>query len=92
MWGRCMSAIGPGDHVECVLISGDGGGFRLGSVYIVEEVGLWNGEPFINCVGMRRPRGLCPGWATRAFRPVHRPTTKFMNALMRPAPKEPVPA
>lgn len=94
-----MSAIGPGDHVECIYAPNSRhSGFQVGGVYIVSEVGAdgWFWGDWLNCVGMPNPVECrlsdAPGWLLAAFRPVHRPTNKFMTALMQLAPKEPVPA
>ena len=93
-----MSAIGPGDWVECIR-TGDGRadhpgrGFTLGKLYCVREVSAKNypcpcGR---TCGGLRFTNMKDPAigwWSACAFRPIYRPKADFIEALKRPAPEQ----
>lgn len=93
-----MSAIGPGDWVECVdCIPSDKptAKFALGSIYQVED-----------CVfvpGIKQPHGLIikemprsshptGAYCATAFRPIYRPKAGLIESLKTPAKREGVPA
>lgn len=97
-----MSAIGPGDWVECIR-TGDrpdprpGVGFGLGKLYCVREVSTRDylcpcgkrhaGLRFTNMLDS--PMGW---WSMCAFRPIYRPrdNAEFIEKLKTPAPPETV--
>jgi hypothetical protein len=89
-----VSAIGPGDWVECVNPEvGDGSDFvRLGAIYCVEElVGVdWPTPCCGGVVGMELvgvPRSEDEAWCPCAFRPIYRPNADFIEHLKQPAPE-----
>lgn len=94
-----MSAdIGPGDFVEVTAVGpvppgGQPSGYRVGALYVVDDVGVWHGQHWLNCVGMRRPvdcgyPACIPGWNAKAFRPIYRPKSSLIESLNAPAPSE----
>lgn len=102
-----MSAIGPGDWVECVDMRSPGRvGFRWlrgervpqeGSVYRVSD--LWtdsNGEVVIlvgwERVGASLEHGRRVGFRANRFRPIYRPKADLIESLKTPAKREGVPA
>lgn len=88
-----MSAIGPGDWVECLVVREPApgarkAGFRLGALYCVERVGQ-RGSPWLHLVGMPTPRDCGingDGWNARCFRPIYRPDETLTKRLMEPLP------
>ena len=97
-----MSAIGPGDLVECIdAAGGDFGAERTvgltplveGGIYVVDLVG----EGFAadgrksEAVTLMSPKGFDASGQELAFRlarfrPVRRPNSDFINTLKQPAP------
>jgi hypothetical protein len=86
--GLTVSAIGPGDFVECVHCGGPfPAGFTVANIYQVSEVGLWHGYPWINVDEMPTPRDFghsAPGWAAECFRPIYRPKSSIIESLKQP--------
>jgi hypothetical protein len=83
-----MSDIGPGDKVECINDRMEGAdffwadiGIRFGDIYTVEEVGVFEGYPYLALVGIApTPHPHIDGSAWRGygvelFRPLRRPPT-----------------
>jgi len=76
-----MTDIGVGDWVECVEVeventSGGEAAFRLGGIYQVDAVGVYEGIPWLTCAGMPTPIETgydADGWKASAFRPIYRP-------------------
>lgn len=94
-----MSAIGPGDWVECIDASTrgasiwePGGEIVVGQAYQVSDVFEgWNGAPNLALVG--RDRGIAErfhgcrlGYAPDRFRSIYRPKSDFIESLKAPAP------
>ena len=94
------AAIGPGDFVECIALGvsleGFVTGYVIGAAYLVSEIGCDERGPWLNCVGMPRPKDVgfynYPGWDFGAFRPIYRPKSEIIESLKAPAPKELEPA
>lgn len=95
-----MSAIGPGDWVECIRVgrSPTPAGFRVGAVYRVERTVKNGGCAYhgrgAKCGGLficEMPRPGAGGWAACAFRPIYRPKADLIKGLLKPidAPAEP---
>jgi hypothetical protein len=97
-----MSAIGPGDWLECVDAVSDlggslfDGGFLVhGRIYQVEEVTearITSGVmvPSVRLVGqpdLHGRSGRRGSYAVSRFRPVYRPNSDFIEALKQPAPE-----
>lgn len=94
-----MSAIGPGDWVECVEASG-AGPLEVGRIYQVADV--FPSHPGCTCychgreVGglnlIELPVSTVAGWihahCILCFRPIYRPKADFIESLKRPAPAE----
>lgn len=90
-----MTAIGPGDFVECVV--GARSYFEdvheevvTGSVYLVDGLewgfspsGVWG--PGLTLAGFRKDH--C--WSVKRFRPIYTPRADFIQSLMQPAPAAP---
>jgi hypothetical protein len=101
-----MSAIGPGDWVECIDASPharlpDRQILQLGKLYCIRDVttGLrLNGkrEAALRLVGLVLPVINRPGneyaWSPARFRPIYRPrdNAEFIEKLKTPAPPETV--
>jgi hypothetical protein len=90
-----VSAIGPGDFVECVRASIDRPGVLcVGSVYIVSRVIPGPFEGYCDFgVELVEPYSGCPwGWASFLFRPIYRRdeslTTRLLEGLPADAPRE----
>jgi len=86
--------IGPGDLVECISVRDDSvSGYTVGSTYIVDEVGVLRGIPWLNCLRMPRPSecesSSAPGWLADAFRPISRRSDfeKVLEQLKAPLPE-----
>lgn len=88
-----MTAIGPGDFVECVSAVNTchlPNGYAHGCVYVVEECFREFGWDALNCVGMARPADIGSdqrGWPIEAFRPIYRPRADLIETLLAPAPE-----
>lgn len=98
-----MSAIGPGDFVECVdARPNDWDGvsrLTLRAIYRVAEVKRTTLDPHGNIRGGVRLHGVVSGYDERGrerffdvnrFRPIYRPKSDFITSLMREAPAEQV--
>lgn len=84
-----MTAIGPGDWVECIRVSEPSPdypdpGFSLGSIYVVSESGMFCNCPWILCDRMPRPPAPYVGWNALAFRPIYRPKSSLIEGLETP--------
>ena len=94
-----MSAIGPGDYVECIAadLNIDGvepiGGWPLviGSIYQVRWVGkavsrLGRERPAIKVGGIvaKTAAGIEGAFDQRYFRPVYRPKSEIIQGLLTP--------
>lgn len=89
-----MSAIGPGDWVECVKPD-DLFALALGSVWYVEEIvptariGCTDDAsckaPILHLAGV--PRHPTQGLCACGFRPIDRRTTALFQSLLTPAPE-----
>lgn len=85
-----MSAIGPGDLVECVATVGEEA-IKVGSVYTVEAAeGPWPGV-VCDCHGKEAPGLLLVGiptlpwwWCAYQFRPAGRRDESLIKDLLRP--------
>ena len=91
-----MSAIGPGDYVECINadpMTMVGGCERLtiGNIYRVLTVFDWWGD---SSVELESPKSdhVTGGFRLTHFRPIYRPKQSIIKQLKRPAPKAPVKA
>lgn len=78
-----MSAIGPGDFVECVDDAPDEGRAPLvvkGAIY--EVSGVFDGPygPYLTLAGM--DPSPYPGWFLHRFRPVYRPKQELIQSLL----------
>ena len=99
-----MTAIGPGDWVECVGYAVDKRSFesrgptpKKGGVYQIEAVvmgRLRDGtvEPAYRLVGWHVPSEIGGRivYPTSGFRPIYRPKADLIERLMQPVPDEPV--
>jgi len=90
-----MSAIGPGDFVECLV---GNTATVAGAVYkvsrVVERCGaacLYDDctEPYL-LLSEAKPEWGCSGHCIHRFRPIYRPKSSFIEGLKQPAPREPV--
>lgn len=90
-----MSAIGPGDFVECVDASPSlktGERLSVGAIYQVREVLRGPGmsgrtENGVRLVGQRRclnRQGVEYAWRADRFRPIYRPKSSLIEQLKRP--------
>lgn len=90
-----MSAIGPGDWVECVDASGannggmfDGGFLVAGRVYQVRALStLTGGAPGVKLVGqpdIHLKTGKRGSYSVTRFRPIYRPKADLIERLMQP--------
>jgi hypothetical protein len=94
-----MSAIGPGDWVECVKDSVDiPGTFVVGSLYQVTKLTKTCPRmgPGVQILGKPSQSELRftgkYGWAIHLFRPIYRPKADLIESLKTPAKRERVPA
>ncbi len=91
-----MSAIGPGDWVECVYFQphpmAPKAELVVGGVYQVEWVGegQYRGAPGGGLRVVDDPLPNDCGWRIEWFRPVYRPKAEFITSLLAPAPANPV--
>lgn len=87
-----MSAIGPGDWVECIDSDSTDLSARFGSrsyvtggLSVVEEVGEDDYGPWLNCVGKIRPADIgAPqeqGFGVEFFRLIYRPKAEIIEPL-----------
>lgn len=86
-----MSAIGPGDWVECVI--GRPHTFHppatlvVGQLYLVRGLHP-NGSLYLAGVVLPKgPKGIEAGWGLPRFRPVYRPKSSLIETLKQPAPE-----
>ena len=83
-----MSAIGPGDWVECIKGNET---TRVGAIYRVAEILQWHvvcrndncGRPYLFLSDARPGKGLV-GHCVNRFRPIYRPKADFIEGLMLP--------
>ncbi len=93
-----MSAIGPGDWVECVNNTPlpDHSGvyldalreLRVGAIYQVRAFGLGGTILLVGLQSGSERLGYAPphGWMVARFRPVYRPNQEIIESLKQPAP------
>lgn len=93
-----MSAIGPGDWVECLTPSPDTNACVEGGLYCVEAlVPAFGGCPVCDddmpegMIFAGHPRepawgGYLKSWCPCRFRPIYRPKSDFIEQLKQPAP------
>lgn len=79
-----MSAIGPGDFVECVKASGRHPEFSVGRIYCVEWI-----DPSADCMACGNCdglglKGIGGNWASCCVRPIYRPKSSLIEQLKRP--------
>lgn len=90
-----MTAIGPGDWVECVAIVApeEGGvraGFVVGELYcVIEVINHSDGVPGLE-FSNAPPSGV-GGWHSEYFRPIYRPKADLIESLKTPAKRERAP-
>ena len=102
-----MSAIGPGDWVECVdMVSDFSGGCEVwlddalpieGQIYQVSDAWIDDDGYSVILVGWEREKarldwGRRCGFAIERFRPIYRPKADLIESLKTPAKRERVPA
>lgn len=93
-----MSAIGPGDWVECLKGSSMISDCVPGGLYCVEAIVPAEGECpqcgddtpegllFSGHKKRLSPCGLYWSWCPCRFRPIYRPRAEFIESLKQPAP------
>lgn len=83
-----MSAIGPGDWVECVdasLYHGQPNGLSVGAVYRVKELlDCPIDGPGCSLVGVSPPVARKRGYLLSRFRPIYRPRKGAFDHLLKP--------
>ena len=96
-----MSAIGPGDWVECIV---PGCSVPMGTIWLVAAIGqaprpVSCGTHGVDgCDGVWLAlKGLATlpghyGQCAACYRPIHRPKAEFLEQLLAPTPSEPAPA
>lgn len=81
---EAVSAIGPGDWVECVDSRGWEHLVPVGSVHLVEDVTMWQGRiPSLILKGIASPSGYREVLA-ECFRPIYRPKADLIESLKAP--------
>lgn len=84
-----MSAIGPGDWVECVNDGGMPEIVSVGAIYLVEGVGPApiSHVPCLVLRGVRHPtapENIGKWVAAEYFRPIYRPSSDLIQSLLQP--------
>lgn len=83
-----MTAIGPGDFVECVHDSGSTPGrLTVGALYVVRAIHSGPFDPPYDGVGFEIegvPSRSVSGWADKLFRPIYRPRADLIERLLQP--------
>lgn len=96
-----MTAIGPGDWVECVDNAPRSFNvnkrqiealkfLKLGKIYVVRGFAPFAGILLAEIKAGDEDFGF--GWAEERFRPIYRPKADLIERLMQPVPDEPVKA
>jgi len=87
-----MSAIGPGDWVECVSVDSENDyGLRVGAIYQVERVatgrtlaGIITTGLLLHGMNYTGWTGARVGYLPERFRPLYRPKADLIERLMQP--------